>query len=87
MGNSLKVSSHFGHNRLNWHLDEYMIGGPFVVKECAVLCLFERVGSQVEDLGNPKMREVLAPDCDPFRLLLEENHFPVLISAMRCDHE
>lgn len=80
-GKFLEGLQPFGHDFLNWNLDEHMIGGPFVVEERAVLGRLERVRSQVEDFGNPKMGEILAPYCEALPLLFEENHFPVFITS------
>ena len=71
-GNSLKLSSHFMEKRRRRVLEGMFLHEPVVVLE-ALLAALERIGAQVEELGNTHRRQRLAPDIETGTALLGED--------------
>jgi hypothetical protein len=60
---------------LHGYLDKGAIGHPLVVFNRFIAPL-KRIGTQIEELGHPKVGELTLPDVDPFVGLLQEHALP-----------
>jgi hypothetical protein len=68
------------HERLCGYKHERVLDEPAYIVASFVLCPFERVGAQVEQVWQAQFRERLCPYIETVGLLFEKDRLPLVIA-------
>ena len=79
-GNSLNVARNFPTYCLRRHQQEDVVDPPVRCSPCRMVGLLERIGAQVEELGQAQRHERLLPDIEAVGALLGEDDLPVVVA-------